>query len=248
MSDPAGREPERAEIDKAALANVADERASKADERAERAREHAALATTHAQEDAQRGDTAHWARHAREAELHARAAEHHAAAADLQRRHAAHLRGIADREEDPADWAEAGAGSTGPTTLRAEEEDVMTGSEDPSGAAKPTEQRGGAATGDQEAREKGSWAGTARKGVVPAELGGSDAPERLLGDDPELGDAALGQPARSEAPATQTGIDPEGGAAADATRDGGPDVPTGAEPDLKDAASGPRQVDVQSSR
>jgi hypothetical protein len=29
--------------------------------------------------------------------------------------------------------------------------------------------------------------------------------------------------------------------------DGGPDVPEGAEPDLKDAAAGPRQVDRESA-
>ena len=58
----------------------------------------------------------------------------------------------------------------------------------------------------------------------------------------------LGRPAGTEDPATETGIDPHGGDGADATSDGGPDVPDGVEPDLKDAASGPRQVDVGSVR
>ena len=43
-------------------------------------------------------------------------------------------------------------------------------------------------------------------------------------------------------PATEEGIDREAGDRADATRDGGPELPEGAEPDLKDAgrsASGP---------
>jgi hypothetical protein len=117
----------------------------------------------------------------------------------------------------------------------------MTSSEDP----KPSEQRGGAPTGEQEAREKGPWAAQAREGVVPAELGGSDAPAEQLPDDPELGGAVLGGPASSEAPATEEGIDPHGGDRADATTHGGPDVT--AEPDLKDAARGPRQVDVKSA-
>lgn len=113
--------------------------------------------------------------------------------------------------------------------------------------AKPSEQRGGAPTGEQEAREKGPWAAQAREGVVPAELGGSDASAGQLPEDPELGGEVLGAPARSEAPATESGIDPHGGDRADATSDGGPGVPAGAEPDLKDAARGPRQVDRQAA-
>ncbi len=119
----------------------------------------------------------------------------------------------------------------------------MTGSDE----AKPTEQRGGAPPGDQEAREKGPWAARAREGVVPAELGGSDAPRDQLPEDPELGSAVVGRPASSDAPATESGIDPQAGDEADATADGAPDGPAGAEPDLKDAARGPRRVDVESS-
>ena len=113
--------------------------------------------------------------------------------------------------------------------------------------ARPSEQRGGTAPGEQEAREKGPWAARAGEGVVPAELGGSDAPAELLPEDPELGGAVLGGPVRSQQPATDAGIDPRGGERADATSDGGPSVPPGAEPDLKDAASGPRQVDIDSA-
>ena len=112
-------------------------------------------------------------------------------------------------------------------------------------AMKPTEQRGGSILEDNEAREKGPWAATAQDGIVPADLGGSDAPADLLPEDPELGTAVLGRRARSEHPATR--VDPHGGDHADATTDGGPDVPDGVEPDLKDAASGPRQIDVESA-
>jgi hypothetical protein len=115
-------------------------------------------------------------------------------------------------------------------------------------ARKPTEQRGGSAPGEDETRAKGPWAAKARDGVVPAELGGSDATGELLPDDPELGSSVLGRPARSQDPATDSGIDREGGDHADATTDGGPVVPDGVSPDLKDAASGPRQVDVESAR
>jgi hypothetical protein len=119
----------------------------------------------------------------------------------------------------------------------------MTSGEDP----KPTELRGGARTGEEEAREKGEWAGHAREGVVPPELGGSDAPPERLAEDSDLDDSVLGGRARSEAPATASGIDREAGDRADATTDGGPTVPKGAEPDLKDAGRGPRRVDVDSA-
>ena|ERR1700748_2920925 len=128
------------------------------------------------------------------------------------------------------------------------EEEVMAGGDKDRDAMKPTEQRGGSVLGDDEAREKGPWAAKAQDGIVPAELGGSDAPADVLPEDPELGTSVLGRPARSEDPATETGIDPHGGDHADATTDGGPDVPDGVEPDLKDAASGPRQIDVESAR
>ena len=59
-------------------------------------------------------------------------------------------------------------------------------------SVKPSEQRGGATPDESEAREKGSWAGMASEGIVPAELGGSDAPRDMLGEDPELGSAVLG--------------------------------------------------------
>ena len=86
---------------------------------------------------------------------------------------------------------------------------------------KPTEQRGGTTPDAAEAREKGQWAGSVADGVVPAELGGSDAPQELLADDPELGSSVLGVTTGSDEPATEDGIDLHGGDNADATTDGG---------------------------
>jgi hypothetical protein len=110
----------------------------------------------------------------------------------------------------------------------------------------PSEQRGGTTPGEREAGEKGPWAAKASEGVVPAELGGSDASRDMLPDDPELGSSVLGATTGSDEPATETGVDPRGGDDADATTDGGPDRPQGAEPDLKDAATAARQVDRKS--
>jgi hypothetical protein len=110
--------------------------------------------------------------------------------------------------------------------------------------AKPSEQRGGTTAGDAEKRAKGEWVDGASDGIVPAELGGSDAPSELQGDaDPEYSDAALGRTTGSDDPATSAGIDRTAGDAADAVTDGGPERPAAAEPDLKDAAAGPREVD-----
>jgi hypothetical protein len=112
----------------------------------------------------------------------------------------------------------------------------------------PSEQRGGTTPGDDEARAKGEWAATAQDGLVPAELGGSDAPERLLDDDPELGSAVLGETTGSDEPATDTGVDTSGGERADAVTDGGGGpTPPGQEPHLRDATAGPRQADRESA-
>jgi hypothetical protein len=104
-------------------------------------------------------------------------------------------------------------------------------------SVKPSEQRGGTTPDADEAQEKGTWAATAQEGLVPAELGGSDAPRELLADDPELGSAVLGRTTGSDEPATEEGIDPSGGDDADATTDGGSDPPEGHEPDLKDVGA-----------
>jgi hypothetical protein len=113
---------------------------------------------------------------------------------------------------------------------------------------KPSEQRGGATPGGDEAREKGDWAATAQEGVVPAELGGSDAAPEMLDDDPELGSSVLGQTTASDEPATDTGVDTSGGEHADAVTDGGSArPPAGAQPDLKDATAGPREPDRESA-
>ena len=123
----------------------------------------------------------------------------------------------------------------------------MSSGAEPRDPISPSEQRGGSVPGEQEAQEKGPWAAQAQEGVVPAELGGSDAPNEMLGDDPELRSAALGGTARSDEPATQSGIDERGGDRADATEQGGAEPPADAEPDLKDAAAGPRQADLDSA-
>ena len=111
------------------------------------------------------------------------------------------------------------------------------------GSVKPTEQRGGTNPDEAEAREKGEWAGKADEGVVPAELGGSDAPREMLAEDPELRSSVLGQTTGSDEPATESGIDLSAGDNADAVTDGGPDVPADAEPDLKDVAAAAREAE-----
>ena len=74
----------------------------------------------------------------------------------------------------------------------------MGGSDDQRESVDPSEQRGGKTPGEHEAREKGPWAETAREGVVPAELGGSDAPPEML-DKIELADPPrlMGEPESS---------------------------------------------------
>jgi hypothetical protein len=123
----------------------------------------------------------------------------------------------------------------------------MTDTDDRRDAVKPTEQRGGTTPDEAETREKGQWASSAADGVVPAELGGSDAPHELLPEDPELGSAVLGRTTGSSEPATETGIDITGGDDADATSDGGPDVPRGVEPDLRDVAAAVRQSEQEAA-
>jgi hypothetical protein len=88
----------------------------------------------------------------------------------------------------------------------------------------PEEQRGGTTPDDEEIREKGQWAEGARDGIVPRD------------DDADtLDDAALGRTTGSDEPATEEGVDLSAGDNADATSDGGVELPEGAEPDLKDA-------------
>ena len=109
---------------------------------------------------------------------------------------------------------------------------------------RPSEQRGGTTPDEAEAREKGEWGGTAAEGVVPAELGGSDAPPEMLDEDPELGSSVLGRTTGSDEPATEEGIDTTAGDEADAVSDGGPDLPENAEPDLKDVGAASQRDDA----
>jgi hypothetical protein len=111
----------------------------------------------------------------------------------------------------------------------------------------PSEQRGGTTPDEAEVREKGPWSEVAAEGIVPAEAGGSDAPRELLAEDPQLESTVLGATTASDQPATESGIDPSSGDEADAIADGGPELPQGAVPDLKDAAAARRQVDVDSA-
>jgi hypothetical protein len=110
----------------------------------------------------------------------------------------------------------------------------MAGDDSKTGSEKPSEQRGGTVPGETEAREKGAWAGTSGDGIVPAELGGSDAPPEMLEHAPGMNDAALGRTTGSSEPATDDGIDPAAGDSADATTDGGPALPESGEVDTKD--------------
>jgi hypothetical protein len=123
----------------------------------------------------------------------------------------------------------------------------MGGNDDQRDSINPSEQRGGTTPGEQEASEKGPWAAKAGEGVVPAEHGGSDAPPEMLDQDPALGSSVLGATTGSDEPATESGVDLSGGQNADGTSDGGPEPSEGAEPDLKDAAAGPRQADLKSA-
>ena len=123
----------------------------------------------------------------------------------------------------------------------------MAGSDREQGPQKPSEQRGGTTPDATEARAKGQWASTADEGIVPADLGGSDAPREMLAEDPELGSSVLGETTGSDEPATESGVDLSGGDHADAVTDGGPDLPQDAEPDLKDVAAASRQADIDSA-
>jgi hypothetical protein len=124
----------------------------------------------------------------------------------------------------------------------------MAGDDAEQDAVKPSEQRGGTNAGEAERREKGEWVETAKEGIVPAELGGSDAPAEMLADEgPDYSDAALGRTTGSDEPATDGGIDPAAGDNADATTDGGPQLPKDAEPDTKDVAAAAQRPDTGSA-
>jgi hypothetical protein len=109
--------------------------------------------------------------------------------------------------------------------------------------SKPEERQGGRPLGDAEAREKGSWAARADDGIAPAE---SDA-EPGQAKAGELDGSVVGVTTGSEAPATEGGVDLSLGENADATSNGGPKNVPEVEPDLRDAGSGPRPVDVMSA-
>ncbi len=83
--------------------------------------------------------------------------------------------------------------------------------------------------------DRGEWAETADEGIVPDELGADE-------------DAAvLGRTTGSDEPATEEGVDLSAGDDADATSDGGVELPDGAEPDLKDAMGGQQRPDADTA-
>jgi hypothetical protein len=122
----------------------------------------------------------------------------------------------------------------------------MTERDEDQGPVKPSEQRGGTTPDEAESRAKGPWAAKADEGIVPADLGGSDAPREMLSPDPELGSEVLGRTTGSDEPATDDGVDPSGGDEADATSDGGPGLPDEGEPDLKDVGAARLKSDRES--
>jgi hypothetical protein len=91
--------------------------------------------------------------------------------------------------------------------------------------------------------DKGEWAETADEGIVPDELG-EDAPTP---EDPELGSEVVGRTTGSVEPATEAGVDLSAGDDADATRDGGVELPDDAEPDLKDAMGAHQRPDADAA-
>lgn len=122
----------------------------------------------------------------------------------------------------------------------------MDSSEDPRDDLPPSERRGGKAIGAAEASEKGPWAAKADDGIAPAEVRPPGADETPA-DEPDLDSSVLGVTTGSDEPATDHGVDLSAGENADATTDGGPTPTPGREPDLRDAAAGPRQSDVKSA-
>ncbi|HEY5195914.1 MAG TPA: hypothetical protein VIJ51_02680 [Solirubrobacteraceae bacterium] len=87
----------------------------------------------------------------------------------------------------------------------------------------PTEGRGGAAPTGSEFHEKGDAADVAADGIVPAGLGGADAPGDLQQEaTPEMGTEVLGGYATDpDVTATDGGVDLSAGDNADATSNGG---------------------------
>ncbi len=70
----------------------------------------------------------------------------------------------------------------------------------------------------------------------------------MLAEDPELDSSVLGRTTGSDEPATEEGVDLSAGDDADATSDGGADLPEDAEPDLKDIGAASRRDDKPAGR
>src|SRR3954453_8076856 len=99
----------------------------------------------------------------------------------------------------------------------------------------PEEQRGGTTPDGRGLGEKGVWGEGARDGIVPRD----DEADRL-------DDAALGRTTGSDEPATEEGIDLSAGDNADATSDGGGELPEEGEPALKDAMGAHHRPEAES--
>ena len=89
-------------------------------------------------------------------------------------------------------------------------------------------------------KDKCQWADTADEGVVPDVLGADETPP----EEPELGSGVTGRTTGSDEPATREGVDLGAGDQADATADGGVELPDDAEPDLKDAMGAHQRPDA----
>ena len=126
----------------------------------------------------------------------------------------------------------------------------MPGTDPEQSIVPPSETSGGGSPDTQEKAQKGDWAAQADEGIVPADLGGADAPREMLDEDPDLESSVLGQTTGSDEPATETGVDLTGGDNADATSHGGANLPDdpNVEPDVKDGAAKPvREVDYNAA-
>ena len=112
----------------------------------------------------------------------------------------------------------------------------MAETENDASVVPPTERSGGTNPDEAEAREKGGWGGEVADGIAAAELGGSDAPAEIQPDDPQLGSEVIGRSTGSDEPATPGGVPTDAGDNADATSDGGPDLPPASEEPVQSAA------------
>ena len=109
-----------------------------------------------------------------------------------------------------------------------------------------TNEKGGAEPTEEELRAKGPWAALPAKASCPPRRE-TRTRRASCWPDPELPAPSLGATTGSDEPATESTGRPERRRQRRRRRDGGAKPPEDAEPDLKDAAAMPRQVDVDSA-